>query len=115
MADKLDKPTIFISYSHQDEPWKDRLAAHLKVLERQGQIAVWDTGDIDPGTDWAKEIQKSIDKADLAIPLISPDFLASDAVSSEISALLNRQKKGQLAVIPLLVRPTNWTQNRDLA
>ncbi len=27
---------IFISYSHQDEKWKDMLVRHLKVLEMEG-------------------------------------------------------------------------------
>jgi len=29
----MTKPTVFISYSHKDEKWKDRLRSHLKVLE----------------------------------------------------------------------------------
>lgn len=26
----MSRPTIFISYSHRDEYWKDQLAGHLK-------------------------------------------------------------------------------------
>ena len=32
----MTQPTVFISYSHQDEPWKDRLVTHLGV----GALAV---------------------------------------------------------------------------
>ena len=28
----LSSNNIFISYSHEDEFWKDRLVAHLKIL-----------------------------------------------------------------------------------
>ena len=32
------KPTVFVSYSHQDEKWKNRLRPHLRVLEQSGFI-----------------------------------------------------------------------------
>lgn len=35
-------PTVFISYSHKDEVWKDRLVTHLAGLERDGRLRVWD-------------------------------------------------------------------------
>ncbi len=38
----MGKPTIFISYSHKDEVWKDRLKPHLEVLETAGRISIWD-------------------------------------------------------------------------
>jgi len=40
-------PTIFISYSHKDEKWKNRLHSHLGVLEKVGQITIWDDQKID--------------------------------------------------------------------
>ena len=36
------RPTVFLSYSHRDEPWKDRVATALKALELQGELEVWD-------------------------------------------------------------------------
>ena len=42
-APHMTKPTIFISYSHMDEEWKDRLRPHLKMLEQAGLgIVIWD-------------------------------------------------------------------------
>ncbi len=37
-----DEKKIFISYSHVDEEWKDRLVKHLKVLQLEGIFDVWD-------------------------------------------------------------------------
>ena len=31
---------VFISYSHKDEEWKDRLVTHLGVLEKQGDLEI---------------------------------------------------------------------------
>ena len=45
-------PQVFISYSHQDEAWKDRIQAHLGVLARQGLLSVWDYRQIQAGQDW---------------------------------------------------------------
>jgi hypothetical protein len=35
-------PSVFISYSHTDKAWKDRLVTHLGVLQREGLIDPWD-------------------------------------------------------------------------
>lgn len=48
-------PTVFISYSHKDEEWKDRLVTHLSVLERAGLLDVWDDRRIEAGADWYAE------------------------------------------------------------
>jgi hypothetical protein len=37
----MTKPTVFISYSHKDDAWKDRLRPHLRVLEQAGRITIW--------------------------------------------------------------------------
>ena len=29
----MSAPTVFISYSHLDEAWKDRLVIHLRALQ----------------------------------------------------------------------------------
>ncbi len=55
----MDKPTVFISYSHKDEVWKNRLKPHLVMLEKAGRISVWD----DRKNNWNaafKEVAKTI-------------------------------------------------------
>ena len=47
---KMDqKQTVFVSYSHQDEKWKDELVKHFKVLEPEGVYRLWDDRQIQPG------------------------------------------------------------------
>ncbi|XXX82617.1 toll/interleukin-1 receptor domain-containing protein [Sorangium sp. So ce134] len=103
------RPTVFISYSHQDKTWKNRLVQHLKVLEKQGALEVWDSGRIGAGEDWQKEIEGAIERARVAVLLVSADFLASDFVlREEVPRLLNRRQAEGLRVIPVLVRPCLW-------
>ncbi len=103
-------PTIFISYSHRDEPWRNELVHHLHVFERAGVLRIWDTSEIQAGTNWSAEIRNRLNQADLAVILVSPDALASDfIVEQELPALLRLQRAGQIVVVPVLLRPSPWT------
>ncbi len=103
------KPTVFISYSHKDEEWKDRLRPHLKMLEQQDRIVVWDDRKIGAGDQWYDEIGQAVNRAAVAVCLISADFLASDFVTKEeIPHLLERCERDGMIIIPVLVRPCLW-------
>jgi tetratricopeptide (TPR) repeat protein len=105
----MAKPTVFISYSHKDEHWKDRLRPHLGVLEQQDRITIWDDRRIDAGAKWYNEIQQAMERAAVAVCLISSDYLASDfCVKEEIPYLLERCEQAGMVLIPLLVRPCLW-------
>jgi tetratricopeptide (TPR) repeat protein len=105
----MDKPTVFISYSHKDEEWKDALRPHLRVLEQTDQIKIWDDRKIDAGAEWYPEIKATMERAAVSICLISADYLASDfCQKEEIPFLLNRRKDNGMLLIPLLVRPCLW-------
>ena len=58
------RTTVFISYSHRDEKWLDRLQVHLKLLERDGRLDRWDDTRIKPGAQWQEEIKGAITAAD---------------------------------------------------
>ena len=99
-------PRVFISHSRDDESWKDRLVRHLAVLG--DRLDVWDDRRIRPGDDRAREIYAAVADADVAVLLISPDFLASDPIRDrQLSPILERRKSG-LRIIPLIVRPCAW-------
>ncbi len=63
--------TVFISYSHKDEAWKNRLEPHLKTLEIEGFYRAWDDRQIEPGSDWFKQIDTALNQARALIMLIS--------------------------------------------
>jgi hypothetical protein len=78
----MTKPTVFISYSHKDEEWKDRLVIHLGVLSHQGLLDLWDDRRIGAGEDWYQEIHEAMNAASVAVLLISPAYLASEFLLS---------------------------------
>jgi len=112
----MSKPTVFISYSHEDEEWKDRLVTHLGVLERQGILDLWDDRRIGAGEDWYEEIQEAINRASVAILMVSANFLTSKFIlSEEVPRLLERRKKEGLRIFPVIVKPCAWDEVKWLA
>ncbi len=98
--------SVFISYSHQDEKWKDRVVTHLKVLEKQGLLHSWNDRDITLGSDWLPKIAEELNKAKVVVLLISADFLTSDFIlGTEVPLILSRRQSEGITVIPMIVRP----------
>ncbi len=105
------KPSVFISYSHKDEKWKDHFKSHLKVLENLGRITIWDDRKIDAGETWYDEIKSAMEEASIAICLISADYLASDfCVKEEVPFLLKRREEEGMAIIPVLLHQCLWEE-----
>lgn len=105
----MNRPSIFISYSHRDEGWKERLVKHLGVLSREAMSEVWDGRLIAAGDDWEAEIARAIDAASLSVLLISPDFLTSDFINNyEVPRLLRRRAEHGVRIVPVVVRPCAW-------
>jgi len=102
---------VFISYSHKDKRWKDRLVTHLVLFQKQGLLDVWDDSRITAGDDWYQEIQQVLGTAQVAVLLVSAHFLASDFVlREEVPRLLERRHAEGLWVIPLVVTPCAWEE-----
>jgi tetratricopeptide (TPR) repeat protein len=105
------RPTVFISYSHRDEGWKDRLETALKALGIRDGLEIWSDRQIGAGDAWKTEIFSAMDRAALAILLISNDFLASRFIQEEeVPRLLNRRDEGTLRILPLFVRPSPFDE-----
>ncbi len=100
--------TLFISYSYKDEAEKKELVTQLSVLQQQGLIDAWTDDRISPGADWAKELRQAIDRAKVAILLITANYLGSDALQSQTKRLRDRHEAGQLILIPIIARPCVW-------
>ncbi|MCB0476279.1 MAG: toll/interleukin-1 receptor domain-containing protein [Flavobacteriaceae bacterium] len=104
---------IFISGSSDDQEWKDELLKHLSVLEKEGELEVWHDGKISAGDDRTSIIQRAISTSQIAVLLISPDFLASERIQEAQIPIIQQQKQArgkEFTVIPLLIRPSAWKQ-----
>lgn len=101
--------TLFYSYSHKDEKYRDALSKHLSLLMRKGVIKEWHDRKITPGEEWENAIDEHIEKADIILLLVSPDFIASGYCwGKEVAQAMKRQKANEACVIPIIVRPVDW-------
>ena len=100
---------VFISYSHDDESWRERLERHLQPLVRGGELRVWVDTKITPGSDWRREIDAAIDSAKVAVLLISGSFLASRFISEvELPKILTRHQREGLVIFWIPVSASNY-------
>jgi hypothetical protein len=110
--------SIFISYSHKDEYWLLRLQQYLLALkEREMCLAPWSDKEIGPGDEWRAKILKAMTEANLAVLLVSVNFLTSDFIKDvEMPFLLERKTDGALRkIMPLIVEPCGWKHHPALA
>ena len=100
---------IFFSYAHKDEKLREDLEKQLSLLKWQGLITGWHDRRIGAGREWSGEIDAHLDKAQIILLLISPDFMASDyCYGIEMKRAMERHERREAHVIPVILRPVDW-------
>ncbi len=95
---------VFISYSHKDAKYLQRLQTHFAHYERMGLVDVWDDTKLPPGTLWQEEIKNVITLTRVAILLVSADFLASQFIAeNELPPLLAAAQTEGATIIPVIL------------
>lgn len=102
---------VFISYSHDDKEWLDRLHKTLKPLLRNKTITPWDDTQIRVGAKWKDDIEKALSEAKAAVLLVSQNFLASDFIASEeVPELLKSASTKGLKIIWVPISDCLWEE-----
>ncbi len=110
------RPTVFISYSHADQDCLQRLQVHLRPLERENQIELWDDTRIDAGAKWQEQIEQALDRAAIAVLLVSADFLASDfVIRNELPPLLRAAEVKGTTILPVILKHCRFTRDKNLS
>jgi hypothetical protein len=100
---------LFISYSHKDREWCDRLHAHLAGISKEALAEVWYDKRISAGSEWNAEIVRHLDEADIVLFLVSSNFVEAEFCPLEVERALERQARRNCVVIPVLLRHYNLT------
>ena len=89
---------VFISYSHSDTTFADKLTKSLE----QANYEVWlDSTDIQTGARWDDEIVKGLNSSEIFLVLLSNKATASQNVKDEIGYALDHDKQ----ILPILLEP----------
>jgi len=102
---------VFISYAHEDEFYKKELEKRLiPFLRDSALIESWSDGEILGGEEWDQAIKQEIENSQVILFLVSPDFIASEYIQDvEINKALDRYRKGEVIIIPIILRPTDYS------
>ncbi len=100
---------LFCSYAHEDRAFIVEFHKHLSLMQHEGLINSWWDTLIEGGQDWSNEIMGRLQRADIILLFISPDFMASDFIRRvELPIALERSRNNDAQVIPVILRPTDW-------
>jgi len=111
MRDEVEQLPVqaFVSYSHCDAEYLKELRSALATLVRLNKLQIWDDREIEAGGEWEKVIFDNMERADIVLCLISPDFINSDfCYKKEFETALEAHKKGEKTVVPIRLRKTDW-------
>lgn len=107
MKNTIKKNKIFISYSHKDSVWLEKVRNHINVLKNHLEIniEVWDDNKLEVGDVWKEEIKQSLEEAGIAIFLVSTDFLSSNFINKEeIPPILENAKSKGTIILPIILK-----------
>ncbi|MCP4111090.1 MAG: SUMF1/EgtB/PvdO family nonheme iron enzyme [Desulfobacteraceae bacterium] len=112
----MSQPTVFISYSREDEKEKELLLSHLGVLEQDGLIDVWSDDRVAVGANWEEEIDLAVSQARVAILLITANYLSSGFIlRKHVSELLQRREYEGITIFPVIAKACAWKKVKWLA
>jgi pimeloyl-ACP methyl ester carboxylesterase len=102
---------IFVSYSHNDQHWLGRLQRTMRPILRKGELQLWSDTTIQPGAEWRQEIRKALTTCQVAVLLVSPEFLDSDFIDQhELPEIYDAAERKQLKLLWIHVAPALYKE-----
>lgn len=102
---------VFVSYSHEDLEWLEKLKKWLKPLEQSGLLDFWDDSRIKPGEDWRQEIKDAMTSAKMAVLLVSQNFLTSDFIpSEELTPILDQAENEGVSILWIALSESTYEE-----
>lgn len=112
---------VFVSYAREDKRWLDpeyrfSFVPFLMESLRRQNVVFWFDQDLRPGDEYKRHIESEIDQADIALLIVSQNFLNSEFIDKrEMPRIAERAQQGKMVVIPVLVEPCDWSDYSFLA
>ena len=112
---------VFVSYARDDSRWLDpdyrfSLIPFLMESLRRHKVAFWFDKELKPGDEFKRHIESQIDQSQIALLIVSQNFLNSEFIETrEMPLIAERARLGQMIVVPVLVEPCDWSEYSFLA
>jgi pimeloyl-ACP methyl ester carboxylesterase len=100
------KNRIFVSYSHRNRDWLERLQIMMSPYLRSGELDAWDDTRIKAGQNWLDEINRALKSCKVAVLLVSAELLASEFVlKQELPVILDAARRGEVKLLWIYLSP----------
>lgn len=94
---------IFVSYSHANAAWLDRMRPLLR-FPRDVTVKTWTDKDIKAGDDFDKDIKAALKRMDIFVCLVSQYFTTSDYIQRvELRQALARARRREVVIVPVML------------
>lgn len=107
----MTRPTVVVGHSRKDKTETEALLAPLRVLERRRDIDLWCVDWVPPGADLVQEIRHAMKQADIAILLLTNNFLVSDLVNDHQIPILRERPNKEVVIFPVIARHCTWERD----
>lgn len=95
---------LFVSYSHHDSIWLDRLRPLLQFDKSREKAYPWNDQEMKTGDRWDKEIKAALDRMDVFVCLVTTEFLTSGYIRDiELPRAFEREKNGEIEIVPIVI------------
>jgi len=115
MSDGIPAIPVFVSYSHRNNDEQKLLCESLRTLPGVS-LELWTDRDMLPGDVWEQQIDAALGRAQLAVLIVTTEFLNSRYVmTKELPRLLQRHREASVRVVPIIARSCTWNLQPWLA
>lgn len=112
MDKEINKLNFFISYSHKNIKYKEKLLTSLETLKNTYNVESWHDGMIPAGGNIDKSVKNALLNSHVILLLITDDFLSSYyCIQIELEAAIKRERMGKCIVIPVMFQESVLTDN----
>lgn len=110
---KTNSVDIFICYAHKDFNYKDEIEIALESMKFEGlAVDAWSDKRIEPSDEWLDEIEVALNKAQIAILIVSNYFLASKFIRhKELPTLLEKAKNEGCKIFTVISRTCRFKES----
>ena len=105
LINQADQTTVFIHYHQDDALLKDELVRHLRSIPG---LIPWSWDQTFAGENTEQAIDQAIDRAKIAILLITANYLSTKVNGNTENKLRKKHQTSQLRLIPVIAKPCAW-------